>query len=391
MRLLVFDDDPMIVQLVADVAGQSGWSVETATREAEFRTRFAAGSPDAIMLDLQLGASDGIQQLQFLHRHGYTGVVALMSGFDTRVLAAAQQVGQSLGIRIAAVMEKPARVARIRAVLREIETVAAMLPDPPPTAPPAARTRDEAITPALIAAALGGGEMELHFQPIVAAGGRSVCGVEGLIRWHRHGGLVRPDAFIPIAEQDEAVIDQLTRWAVTSGVDCYRRLAALGLAVPIWINISGMNLHSLDFPDEVAALLERAGVPSDAIGLEVTESVAMRDLGAAAVILTRLRLKGFALAIDDFGTGHASLEALRQMPFSSIKINKSFVDHLQSSPDAHAIIKSIVDLAGSLGLTSVAEGVDSAETARLLTELGVACLQGYYFSHPLPFDRLTEC
>ena len=103
-------------------------------------------------------------------------------------------------------------------------------------------------------------------------------------------------------------------------------------------------------------------------------------------VLTRLRLKGFPVAIDDFGTGHSSLTALRRMPFSAIKIDKSFVGELETSNDSLMIVRSVIQLAHDMGLTSVAEGVGTADAARLLTELGIDGLQGYYFSRPLPFE-----
>jgi EAL domain-containing protein (putative c-di-GMP-specific phosphodiesterase class I) len=176
-------------------------------------------------------------------------------------------------------------------------------------------------------------------------------------------------------------------WVAETGATHYLRLAELGSTIHISINISGHNLRALDFPDRMTALLERMAVPSGGIGLEITESVAMgEDLGTTATILTRLRLKGFALAIDDFGTGHSSLTALRRMPFSAIKIDKSFVGEMETSSDSLMIVQSVIQLARDMHLTSVAEGVASAAAARKLTELGIDSLQGYYFSRPLPFD-----
>jgi EAL domain-containing protein (putative c-di-GMP-specific phosphodiesterase class I) len=163
----------------------------------------------------------------------------------------------------------------------------------------------------------------------------------------------------------------------------------LGSAVRIFINISGRNLRSLDFPDRMAALRERMGVPEHGIGLEITESVAMDDPDVTESVLTRLRLKGFSVALDDFGTGHSSLTALRRMPFSTIKIDKSFVGDLQTSSDSFTIVKSVIQLARDMGLASVAEGVENADAARLLTELGIDHLQGYYFSPPRRFDAFV--
>ena len=131
-------------------------------------------------------------------------------------------------------------------------------------------------------------------------------------------------------------------------------------------------------------------MPSGAIGLEITESVAMHDLDATTATLARLRLKGFPVAIDDFGTGHSSFTALRRMPFSAIKIDKSFVADLRTSSDSLTIVRSVIQLARDMRLASVAEGVTSADAAELLTVLGIDSLQGYHFSRPLPFDSFVS-
>jgi EAL domain-containing protein (putative c-di-GMP-specific phosphodiesterase class I)/ActR/RegA family two-component response regulator len=403
MHLLVFDDDDRIVRFMALVADQRGWTVATAGRESDFHALFRARRPDAIMLDLQLGASDGIEQLRFLHREYYRGEVVLMSGFDARVLAAAQQVGDSLGVRIAAIVEKPARAARVRAVLeaverhmRRAEPGATPLPGASVAGAPSGAAADAAetgaaVTPEAVARGLAAGEMELHLQPIVPGTRQSALQAEALIRWrHPRHGLIAPDLFVPVAEQDDAVIDGLTRWVVQTALGCYRELDARGMATRICVNVSGRNLRALDFPDQIAALLDEARVPAGAIGLEMTESVAMADVGATADVLTRLRLKGFALAIDDFGTGYASLEALRRMPFSTLKIDKAFVADMASSCDSLAIVTSVIELAHNMGLDTVAEGVEDAESAAVLRDLGVAAMQGFHFSRPLPFGAFTS-
>jgi EAL domain-containing protein (putative c-di-GMP-specific phosphodiesterase class I) len=387
MRLIVLDDDASIADYVATVARRSGWEVATATEEITFRSLVSASPPDAILLDLQLGETDGIAQLHFLHRAKYAGAIVLMSGFDARVLHAAQQVGESLGLTIAALIEKPARGAEIREVLAAIERPA-VAEVTPPVAP--ALASSDAISVRDIEEAIDGGRMELHLQPIVAAAGHGVLCAEALIRLRDPvRGLLPPDRFVSIAESDDGVIDRLTMWAVKTGAEQHRRLAELGSTVQICINISGRNLRSLDFPDRMVALREQMAVPEGAIGLEITESVAMDDLDATASVLTRLRLKGFAVALDDFGTGHSSLTTLRRMPFSAIKIDKSFVGDLQTSSDSFTIVKSVIQLARDMRLASVAEGVENADAARLLTELGIDSLQGYYFSPPRPFDAFA--
>lgn len=390
MHLIVLDDDQAMVNFMATVARERGWFVQTATAEAEFQAMVRASPPDAIMLDLQLGVSDGIEQLRFLHQRSYAGPIVLISGFDARVLTSAQQVGDSLGLLIAAVVEKPARAARIRDVLNVIERSLAVPPNAPPEAAASGGSSlpdAEAISASDIANAIDAGQMTLYLQPIVSSVGYVVTRAEALVRWrHPVLGMVPPELFVPVAEQDESVIDRLTMWVAEAGAAQYRLLCELGSEIQICMNVSGASLYSLDFPDRMAALMQRMQVPNNAIGLEITESIAMRNLDATTATLTRLRLQGFPIAIDDFGTGHSSLTALRRMPFSAIKIDRSFVADLRISSDSLMIVRSVIQLARDMRLATVAEGVATADTAQLLADLGIDGLQGYHFSPALPFD-----
>jgi EAL domain-containing protein (putative c-di-GMP-specific phosphodiesterase class I)/CheY-like chemotaxis protein len=383
MQLVVLDDDHAVAELLSTIGVACGWDVHAVEREDEFQALVTTSPPDAIMLDLQLANSDGVEQLQFLHDRHYTGAIVLMSGFDARVLSSAQEIGDSLGLNVVAILEKPARPVEVRELLAQI----ARAPSGAMPAPAGAAPTTTVISADEVAEAMSAGRMELHLQPIIAAASRKVKRAEALIRWRDPArGLVGPDQFISVAEQDRAVIDRLTMWVAETSVSHYRRLADMGSGIQICINISGQNLRSPDFPDRMAGLLERHSVPQGALALEITEGVVMHDLDATTPVLTRLRLKGFPVAIDDFGTGHSSYWKLRRMPFSAIKIDKSFVSELETSKDSLTIVRSVIQLAHDMGLASVAEGVGSADVARLLTELGIDSLQGYYFSEPLPFN-----
>jgi EAL domain-containing protein (putative c-di-GMP-specific phosphodiesterase class I)/AmiR/NasT family two-component response regulator len=392
MRMLVLDDEPDIAAFIGTIARHRGWNVDTSTSEGEFRRLYAANLPDAIVLDLHLGASDGIEQLRFLSQQGFGGSLALISGFDARVLASARQVGESLGLTIVADVLKPIRVAQMREILELLEQLwlsTANERSIKPAEPAAAAAAQ--MTPAGIAEAIDAGQMELYLQPIVAAVDQVVTRFEALIRWrHPQVGLIAPDRFIPIAEQDEGVIDRLTMWVVETALGQHRQLATLGCPVPVSVNISGVNLHMLDFPDRVVALVQQHGIGLDGLCFEITETVAMRSARKMTDILTRLRLKGFALALDDFGTGYSTLKVLREMPFSEIKIDKSFVSDALVSQDSFAIVRSVIELAHNLGLGTVAEGVESEDIANLLRQLGADGLQGYHFSRPMPLGKTLE-
>lgn len=388
MHVLVIDDDVRICAFIAATATTLGWTVDTAVDQKAFEALLAGRQPDAVIVDLQLGAADGIEVLRFMGTITYPGSVVLISGFDDRVLAAAQDVGISFGLDIAEILEKPIRAVTIQGLLTVLEQRSSKRP---PLKELVTATALPKLTSQDIDHAIAADEMVLYFQPVLNAGSLDVTGLEALIRWqHPTLGLVPPDQFIPIAEQNEQTIENLTMWVIRNALAQRRIFERAQVSVPIAVNVSGVNLRHLEFPDQVAQQVDQAGFTSKALTFEVTESIATTDASRTADILTRLRLKGFELAIDDLGTGYSSLRALRQIPFSSLKIDKSFVSEAEISRDALSIVRSIIDLSRNMRLGSVAEGVETASVAKLMTQLGIDSMQGYHFTRPLPAGKLIE-
>jgi EAL domain-containing protein (putative c-di-GMP-specific phosphodiesterase class I) len=373
MRLLIVDDEADMAGMVAAVAVRAGWLADTTHDSAGFKTAYAGAVPDAVIIDLHLGAADGIELLRFLADEKFTGRVALMSGFDDRVLRAAEEIARLLGLKIAGVMRKPARIADIRTLLDRIKGEA------------------EPLTPAHLSQAMDAGHMRFHYQPIAAVHGLATVKVEALARWNDPTrGYVPPAEFVRVMESDGALMDRFTLWAVESALAGTASMKAAGRRLPVAVNVSAVNLTSLDFPDRVAELARRYDVEPGSLVLEITETAATSDPAVTMDILTRLRLKGFGLAIDDFGTGYSSLVALHRLPFSEIKIDKSFVDEVPDHKEAASIVKTVCDLARNLNLTCVAEGVETASAAQALQELGVDLFQGFYLSPPLPQEELER-
>ncbi len=240
-------------------------------------------------------------------------------------------------------------------------------------------------------AALAGGELTLHYQPqINMRSGRQV-GVEALLRWHRpQTGFVAPQKFIPVAE-DTGLILPIGAWVLDEAL---RQLAAWrreGLEeLRISVNVSAQQLRGDGFPGLVAQALLRHGLPGKALELELTESVAMEDPARTTAMLRQLRQQGVALAIDDFGTGYSSLAYLKQLPLSCLKLDRSFVMDIESDPNDAAICTATIQLAHSLGLSVVAEGVETAAQLAFLSELGCDYAQGYHISRPLPAQQCQD-
>jgi EAL domain-containing protein (putative c-di-GMP-specific phosphodiesterase class I)/CheY-like chemotaxis protein len=367
MRVLVFDDDPAVGRLVVRVATMSGMEA-TAVADAEaFGQALRTAPPHLILLDLQLGDTDGVQQLRLLADRHYTGALMLMSGFDARVLATARALGKNLGLAVEGVLEKPLRVADLEQSLERV------------------RSASQSLSTERLLRAIASNELALEFQPVVSRRPNVLKKLEALVRWDHPGmGRLAPAAFLSLAEADTPTIDALTGWVAGAAVDAYRQLASLGISVPLAMNISAGNLHDLTLPDRLEQCLHAGAMPARHLCLEITETVAFRNAASTMDILSRVRLKGMQLSLDDFGTGYSSLKLLRQMPFTEIKIDQSFVFDATTSRDARAIVKSIIDLAANMEMACVAEGVETEETAALLEQLGVRDLQGYLIARPMP-------
>jgi len=230
--------------------------------------------------------------------------------------------------------------------------------------------------------ALAAGQLHMVYQPKVAVKDGSLVRVEALVRWDDPLlGAVEPARFVPLAEQ-HGLIDDLTQWGLRRILGQWLKWRDEGIDTCIAFNISALSLQSLDFPDLVERMCRALEVPTDRLVLELTEG-ATQPLIKLMDTLTRFRIKGIGLAIDDFGTGYSSLMQLRQLPFTEVKIDQSFVADIERSRDCRLIIQSITDLAHGLGLSATAEGVETLQQLRLVRELGCDVVQGYLISPPL--------
>ena len=229
-------------------------------------------------------------------------------------------------------------------------------------------------------------ELRLFLQPKVALQGHHTLAAEALVRWqHPQRGLVPPMQFIPFAEQT-GFVRQLTLWVFEAAARWQAQPQARALGVRVSVNLSTRDLLDPDLSHRLDDILQRHGVAATAFCLEITESAIMDDPQRAEAMLNRLAQQGFRLSIDDFGTGYSSLAYLRRLPVQELKIDKSFVMGMQSAEGDAMIVRSTIDLAHNLGLSVVAEGVESADILEHLRRLKCDEAQGYHISRPLPLD-----
>ncbi|MEU9135572.1 bifunctional diguanylate cyclase/phosphodiesterase [Streptomyces sp. NPDC048404] len=236
--------------------------------------------------------------------------------------------------------------------------------------------------------ALDTGDVELHYQPKVRFDGQ-VAGLEALVRWvHPERGKVPPDEFIAIAESS-GLMPHLTEYVLETALGQVARWRAQGLYVPVAVNVSPRDVHTPGFAGAVAARLARHGVPAAALQLEITEHVLLEDPQRAADTLAALTAHGVKMSLDDFGTGYSSLVHLRRLPVSELKIDRSFVARLAVDAEDAEIVRCTVDLAHSLGLLVVAEGVEDDETWERLRDLGCDAVQGWLVAAAMPPEEAT--
>ncbi|MFN4326491.1 MAG: EAL domain-containing protein [Azonexus sp.] len=236
-----------------------------------------------------------------------------------------------------------------------------------------------------------GDQFELHYQPQIDALTGRVVGLEALIRWHHpQEGLIRPDVFIPIAEETGLIV-AISDWVLN---EACARLSALRERghdhLRMGVNLSPREFERIDLLERIEAPLARFGVPPEALEIEITESLLMKDVENIVVRVRHLRNTGVHISIDDFGTRYSSLNYLRRFSVSRIKIDQSFVRDLKAPQDSCAIIQAIVGIARNFNLHVMVEGVETAHQVTVLRQLGCHEMQGYFFCQPMPAPELTQ-
>jgi len=235
--------------------------------------------------------------------------------------------------------------------------------------------------------AIANSEFELYYQPIVDVKSGRITSCEALLRWHHpERGLILPDEFIPVAE-DTGLIVPLGEWVLRQAC---AEAARWPNHVTVAVNLSPAQFKSRNLVPTVVGALAASGLPAGRLELEITELVLLQDNNGAFGVLRQLRDLGIRIAMDDFGTGYSSLSYLRSFPFDKIKIDQSFIHDLSTKEDSVAIIRAVVGLSSSLGITTTAEGVETKEQMARLTSEGCNEVQGFLFSPPRPAAELQR-
>jgi EAL domain-containing protein (putative c-di-GMP-specific phosphodiesterase class I) len=248
-----------------------------------------------------------------------------------------------------------------------------------------ARARDRVVLESELRVAIHTGQLCLHFQPKVDARSGRVIGAEALVRWqHPWRGLVPPGDFIALAEES-GLITPLTDWVLHTACVSLRRWSDHALpTVPLSVNLPASSLADVRLPEQLDGLMQQYTLQSSCLMLELTETMVMRDVDAAAAVLDALRDRGYGLSLDDFGTGYSSMSHLKRLPMTELKIDRAFITDVARGGRDGALASAMITLGNELGLQVVAEGVETREQSEVLIDRGCPVQQGYLFSRPLP-------
>ena len=232
--------------------------------------------------------------------------------------------------------------------------------------------------------------LTLHYQPEIDIGSGRAVRVEALLRWNRADGTqLLPDEFLPLVAASET-IDRISRWVLDKAIGDCRQWHDLGLEVGVSVNLSVYNLRDRQLPAFIETTLRQRGIAPRQLTIEITESGILNEAVMAAGTFQALREIGVGLSIDDFGTGYSSLVHLKHLPFTELKIDRTFTDEMLTNEEDAAIVRSTIDLGHELGRSIVAEGVESQEVLDQLRRYGCDCAQGYFISRPLEKSALLD-
>ncbi len=335
--------------------------------------------PELLVVDLEMPTMDGPQLLAQLRARRIDIPIVLATARDAAIAKSVQHLGKALGLTVLGTLQKPlSPPVLLDVLLCSAESPASVETSAPPMS----------IDEAALREAIESGQLITHYQPQIELSTGTVRCVEALVRWaHPQAGLIAPEHFIPLAERC-GLIGPLTLRVINAAVLQLAHWRSADLDLSVAVNLSPALLGYTRLVEEISSVMSSYEVPAQNLVIEVTET-GLFDQAAGLEVLTRLRLRGFGLSLDDYGTGYSSLLQLAQVPFTELKMDRSFVHGVAAHKKMQVVLRSAVAMARELGLATVAEGVESPDDLEFLRQCGCTSGQGWLFCKALPQDELT--
>ena len=364
-RVLVVDDDPLVLSLLDKVIRRMGFESRT-INSLDAVDKAATAGAGLLLLDLHVGGDHALSLIQQLSLAGITIPVVLMSGYGARMLNTVREACAEHNCTVAGILSKPFEMSALETILSHF------------------RWRKASPQMGCLREALDNGEVAPFYQPVVDMHTGRVTGAEALVRWlHPEHGVMMPADIIPEAEV-QGLMPLLSYRVIDRALRDWSTLSNGAANFTISVNVTADMVTRPEFVSKVNELLTLHHVPARRLTLEITESLSALHVPQICTALCRLRSAGINLALDDFGTGYSSLVALRDLPFNKIKLDRSFVTHAESRPGERMIMASVTRLARDFGLESVAEGIETQGCYELVREFGMDYGQGYLMAEPVP-------
>lgn len=383
LSVLVTDDSLTQRQYAKELCMDLGVrDLHDAANGADALQVLEARGVDVVLIDLEMPIMDGVELIRSMAQKKFVSSVIILSAKDPILIASVGTMAEADGLHVLGTFQKPLLPDTLECSLLRFIQDAKNQAAEPKVAP------ENDVTAVELGQAFANNELTLAFQPKLTVNGLILKGVEALARWHHpQKGMISPGIFIPLAER-HGMIDTLTRHLLQVAFEHKKNWQNFGLRFNLAFNLSPLSLADSDMVDWLCKLTEDYGIAPNEVTFEVTENALLGELASAIRTLARLRLKGFHIAIDDYGTGFANAQQLSRVPATELKIDRSLTHRSAARPQQRTILASTVDLAKNLNLTTVAEGVETEEDFRIIQELGVDLVQGYYFSKPLSAEHL---
>lgn len=383
LRVMVVEDQPVQRQIALRMLEHMGLKevLQADNGQSALAQLSELKQPlDVIICDLHMPGMDGVEFIRHLGSRHLVSSLILASGMEPALVGSVEAMARVQGLAVLGTLQKPLHFEQLQEMMQRYV----------PQAPPGNLSASQKMSYEALWEAIAERHIVAYFQPKIRVADGSFAGAEVLARWdHPEYGIVEPGAFVPCAEESD-LIEPLTWLMLERTMEQSVRWHKAGHRWPLSVNLSLGHLEKASVADHIAAMAEKHSIPPEDIVLEVTESLAAANIAPVLGNLARLRMKGFGVAIDDYGTGYSSLAQLSRIPFTELKIDRSFVNGAASRTTLRAILGSSIELARQLKLDSVAEGVETQADLYLLKELGCDLAQGYLVAEPMSAAALEE-